>query len=385
MRQQFQRTFDQVRMTPEQMERVRQALTEGQSGVELHSQRKRRKLLALAALAGAAVLLMGAAAVWQSGLSQYFQRPGGSVPADLSQYAQPVHVSGASEDGWTLTVEECIGDDQWVFLWLTLAAPEGSELPVLGADEYFHLPIRLSKVSEEIREHGGYSTRIQVYDQVPGDNQVQAVFGMQTGVDPEGQQVSITVDQLSYYRDGTEGIQLLKEWNKGITVENVILEYPNTVVHTPLNLSVPFCNTNSKATDLKVTPFYFSIDFQLEAPLAQILKQEISRLTGKYPASNTALYHTTEAEIFMHFEDATVVELHLRDGTTLQPAAARFRTDEDAPYWFQVEWEYRYIYNSEGELVGEIDGNQTFSVNPTQIESFAINGIEIPFIYAPEK
>lgn len=48
-------------------------------------------------------------------------------------------------------------------------------------------------------------------------------------------------------------------------MEDVILEYPNTVVHTPLNLSVPFCNTNSKATDLKVTPFYFSIDFQLEA------------------------------------------------------------------------------------------------------------------------
>ena len=71
MRQQFQRTFDQVRMTPDQVDRVRRTLEAGE--IQQRPRSGRKKFSALVILAGAAVLLMGAAAVWQGGLFQYFQ------------------------------------------------------------------------------------------------------------------------------------------------------------------------------------------------------------------------------------------------------------------------------------------------------------------------
>ena len=214
-----------------------------------------------------------------------------------------------------------MGDDQWAFLWLTLSAPEGTKLPVLGENEHFHMRIRLSRSSEEIRENGGYGTRIQVYDQVPGDNQVQAAFGIQPGIDPEGQIVSITVDQLSYYQNGTEGLQTIQSWSEGITVEDIVLEYPNTVSRIPLELTLPFCDTSAQAVDFKMTPFYFAIDFQMEEPLGQVLEREMFRRMEELPAFDTVKYRTAEREIFSDFEEAALVELHFQDGTVIRPAA----------------------------------------------------------------
>lgn len=382
MRQQFQRTFNQVRMTPDQVDRVRRALEAGE--IQQRPRSGRKKFSALVILAGAAVLLMGAAAVWQGGLFQYFQGPGGRGPADLSQYIQPVQISGTSQNGWTLTVEECMGDDQWAFLWLTLSAPEGTKLPVLGENEHFHMRIRLSRSSEEIRENGGYGTRIQVYDQVPGDNQVQAAFGIQPGIDPEGQIVSITVDQLSYYQNGTEGLQTIQSWSEGITVEDIVLEYPNTVSRIPLELTLPFCDTSAQAVDFKMTPFYFAIDFQMEEPLGQVLEREMFRRMEELPAFDTVKYRTAEREIFSDFEEAALVELHFQDGTVIRPAAFRSCVSENDPYRFQVEWEYRYIYQEGEEGGGCVDGEQTFMINPSQIETIVINGVEIPVSFVPE-
>ena len=377
MRQQFQRTFDQIRMTPEQTARVRQALAEEAVG---RGPRRRGRMLPAVALAAAVLLLMGAAAVWQSKLLRYFQAPGGGAATDLSQYSNQMGVSGTSENGWSLTVDECVGDDRWVFLWLTLTAPEGTQLPVPGEQEFFHLPICLSQVSRAIEEAGGgYGVRTQVYDLEPGDNQVQALFAFEPGVEPYGQVVSISAARLELWHGSTA----LQVWQGPFAVEHVALEYPDTVTHTPVKLTAPFCDTTAQAVDLKVTPFYFAVEFQLEEPLEQILDRAVHSRLGEDAVPDTVRYRAARAELLQEFEDDAAAEVQLRDGTAIRPAALRSCPDEDDPCRFRVEWEYRYSYNAQGELVGEVDGNQTFSVNPAQIETFVICGVPIPFAFSP--
>ena len=333
MKQEFNWAMDQVKLPPEAEERILRALEDRAQA----PRRKRRKGPLIAVLAAAAVLLMGAAAVWQSNLFQYFDSPGGNTPASLSQYSQPIGVSSTSEGGWTLTVDECIGDDQWVFLWMTLTAPESTELPVLGEGESFYLK-SLAQSNDPENLWAGYGVRDILYDTVPGDNQIQIALGMAPDISPRGQTISLTIGPLDQ-RGGNLSDRVIL-WNETLVVENIPLDYPETTTYLTTDQPIPFIDG---------------------APALVTL------------------------------------ELHKKDGTSLlldfgylgydeRPDDLPLMIDPSAvtgPFYISASWDYKDIEHSMEN--GSNYANLSTFIDPGQIDSVSLNGVEIPFVFDPKE
>ena len=329
MRQEFNWAMDQVRLPPQAEARILRTLEEGQAGKT--PRRKGRKGPLIAVLAAAAVLLMGAAA-WQSGLLRYFQGPGGSPASGLSRYSAPVGVSGTSEDGWTLTVEECMGDDQWVFLWLTLAAPEGTELPALGEGDSFYVNVSVPGLGMD---------KIQVYDLTPGDNRLQAAAGLRAGRDLRGEVVSLQVNQVQYRPAG--GGEIIPLQRGTFTVEGIPLDYPDTVTRSRPMVQIPCGDSTALLTQLTVTPF--AVSLELDCPWEE------------------------RPDLALSLSMADGAEWALTP-TFLSPSR------ESSRQWIGY-WEYRL------EVLGPGGWDEAFFLDPAQVESLTLNGVSIPFAFHP--
>lgn len=364
MKQEFNWAMDQVKLPPEAEERILRALEDRAQA----PRRKRRKGPLIAVLAAAAVLLMGAAAVWQSNLFQYFDSPGGNTPASLSQYSQPIGVSSTSEGGWTLTVDECIGDDQWVFLWMTLTAPENTELPVLGEGESFYLK-SLAQSNDPENLWAGYGVRDILYDTVPGDNQIQIALGMAPDISPRGQTISLTIGPLDQ-RGGNLSDRVIL-WNETLVVENISLDYPETTTYLTTDQPIPFIDGAAQLIALKISPF------------------------GAYAWLQTDV---AENELVDPWDPALVtLELHKKDGTSLlldfgylgydeRPDDLPLMIDPSAvtgPFYISASWDYKDIEHSMEN--GSNYANLSTFIDPGQIDSVSLNGVEIPFVFDPKE
>ena len=367
MRRQFQKTFDQVRMSPEQTDRVRRTLA---GRAEERPRRGGRRFSVLVVLASAAVLLMGAAAVWQSKLLQYFQGPGGSQVSGLSQYSQPVGISGTSEDGWTLTVDECMGDDQWTFLWLTLSAPEGTELPVLQEGDAFYVNLNIPDLGMD---------KIQVFDESPEDHQLNLAAGICAGRNLSGETISLRVTQIQY-RPGDSGEMILLQDGEFV-VDGIALNYPNTVTYTQPMVQVPYFDGSVQATGLKVTPFSVSMEFASAEPVEEIIDRQLRQSLGECPApTDPAQLHSDLVRIFQGLEEPNLsLSVVMKDKTVWDLTAAGFETSSQDPCRFTGQWDFRL------EVLKPGTWEESFFLDPAQIDSFILNGVEIPFTFAPEE
>jgi len=349
MERQYKNAMDTVKMTQRARERIETAI-EGRCASEVRGRGSQLVLLMAAVL----ILLMGAAYIWQVELLEYFEKPMGEVSEGMSQYVQPVQASGSSENGWTLTVDECVGDDEWVFLWMTLTAPEGTKLPVLGEGEEFYLRSVVVSAGDE-NNWGGYGVRDILYDGVSGDNQLKIALGMGPEIDPRGQKIRLTAGPLDRRGGTLEGREIV--WDGELVVEDIVLDYPNTVSLTPLTQRALIRGTEVEAVCLKVTPFYFTVEFQSEQLASQIVGLPETVATSDMP-----------------------VEIQFENGTVIRPAVFSDGPVPDDPYRFYIEWGYQY---TNGVIDGQVDTNKTFMVDPTRIKSFRLNGVEIPFRYDP--
>ena len=125
MKQEYNRAMEQVRLSPEGEARVLRALE-----AQAQSPRRKQRLGPLiAALAAAAALLTGAAAV--AGLSPVLEHYFSDTPeAELSLLgagAVPLNIS-QSYEGWTVTLTDCVGDDHNIYIGVQVEAPEGTAL-----------------------------------------------------------------------------------------------------------------------------------------------------------------------------------------------------------------------------------------------------------------
>ena len=366
MKQEFNWAMDQVKLPPEAEERILRALEDRAQA----PRRKRRKGPLIAVLAAAAALLMGAAAVWQSNLFQYFQGPGGSPVSALSQFASPVGISGTSEDGWTLTVDECMGDDQWVFLWITLSAPEGTQLPILQEGDAFYVNVYALDLGMD---------KIQVYDMVPGDNQLNVAAGLRAGRSLRGETVSLQVSQIQY-RPGASG-EIIHLQNGEFVVDGITLDYPNTVTYSQPMVRVPYFDTGAEITELKVTPFSISMEFVCSEPVMEIIDRQFRQNLGESPYPTDPYQRRGELEAIFQGLDEPVFSfsVSMKNGTVWDLTATVFDEPDENPYQFTGHWDYRL------ETLRPGTWDESFFLDPSQIDFFTLNGVEIPFAFDPQE
>lgn len=126
-------SFDRVGFTPEEKMDLTARLERAAELEENMTDATKRKIKRISGgmifgVAAAAIMTVGAlAAVISPGLRSWFDT---TTPGASSALEDGIYRLDRSEtyNGWTVTLDECVGDDNSVYIWVDLTAPEGTVL-----------------------------------------------------------------------------------------------------------------------------------------------------------------------------------------------------------------------------------------------------------------
>ena len=358
MKQEYNRALEQVRLSPEGEARVLRALEQAQA-----PRRKRRRGPLIAALAGAAALLMGAAAV--AGLSPVLEHYFAGTPTEeltlLGAGAAPLGLS-QTYAGWTVTLTDCVGDDHNVYIGIQVEAPEGTvlELPDHSVNGGFSFETYLFDLEDP---HGTYSwTLAQREDPDPSDNRLWYVLEANI-VDPFQRQATI---ELSDFYDfwywppevsGSWQRQERSETTRAVQghtfrFEDVPLDYADRTIRLSPNQEVQLLDGTATLTSVEISPITVG---------ARVEGGACVRHHGAVPCDGSC-------------NDLIAITLHMRDGTQIQAGKSGVGgcsdDPEDASTPYGAFIASTYYYSDMGEPDRFID--------PAQVEAVEVCGAIIP-------
>lgn len=251
MDERYRDELNQIRLTEESKGDLARALAARQ---EKSAQRPRRRWsrTAVAAAVVTAILVgsVGAAVVVPPVVRSYF--------GDSAGYRQSAVELGQSitQNGWTLTLTDCMADDYTIYLGVTLTAPEGTALD--WEDGYFFDDWGGPNFPE--LEYGSAGTYIQVEDCDPTDNQLSFVFTsyyLPKETSLNGQIMEITLGRL-YHNAGWNGdteYSYEKIYDCGETWSfRTTLNYPDHIIRLEPNVSVHTLDVDATITEVVVSP-----------------------------------------------------------------------------------------------------------------------------------
>ena len=364
MKQEYNRAIDQVHRSPKGDERILKTLEDRAQA----PRRKRRKGPLIAVLAGAAALLMGAAAV--AGLSPVLERyfAGTSVEERnlLGEGSARLGLS-QSYEGWTVTLTDCVGDDHNIYIGVQVEAPEGTVLTPpedaidggFGFDEY-----RLDLKSEDLGWSWGLA---KLEDDDPADNRVCYVmevhpYAFSAIQDTSGLTADIELTGFyDYWRTEAQGeIQQHGKSSLTAAVQNhtfwfkdVPLNYADRTIRLTPNQEIQLLGGTTTVTSIEISPITVSV--RVEGGACVHHHQTVPR-----DGSCNGLITMT-----LHMKDGTQMEA---GGPGIGSGCADNPEDKSSPYGAFLQTT-RY-YNDMGEPFRFID--------PTQVESVEVCGVVIP-------
>ena len=359
MKQEYNRAMEQVRLSPEGEARVLQALEEQVQA----PRRKQRRGPLIAALAGAAALLMGAAAV--AGLSPVLEHYFAGTPTEeltlLGAGAAPLGLS-QTYAGWTVTLTDCVGDDHNVYIGIQVEAPEGTVLglpdhSVNGGFSFEHSRFDLED------PHGTYSwTLAQREDPDPSDNRLWYVLEANI-VDPFQRQATIELSDLHdfwYWPPEVSGSWQRQERSEttravqGHTFrfEDVPLDYADRTIRLSPNQEVQLLGGTATVTSVEISPI----------------------TVGARVEGGSCVRHHQAVPCDGSCNGLIAITLHMRDGTQIQAGKSGVGgcsdDPEDASTPYGAFIASTYYYSDMGEPDRFID--------PAQVEAVEVCGTIIP-------
>ena len=260
-------SFEHVGFTPEEKTDLTARLMQAAEQEENMTDATKRKIKRISGgmmfgIAAAAIMTAGAlAAVISPGLRTWFDTTTPGAPSALEDGIYRLDRS-QTYNGWTVTLGDCVGDDNSVYIWADLTAPEGTVLAP--------------------REGGGFQTRAWVgfdgamgdckthwlADTDPTDNRTSFVIGStQSGESPRGQTAAVTLGPITDYwtdpvvtseseNDGwyeDSGIMAAirdHEW----VFEDVKLDFPDQTIRLTPNTEIPYLDGTATLTQLDISP-----------------------------------------------------------------------------------------------------------------------------------
>lgn len=257
----YRAELDGLRLTEESRERLADRLT-GRRSLEAdrRSHRPGGRLGRAAVIAAAACLLaaVGGAAVVSSVPTLRDRFFGG----DSAGYRQSGGFVGRAveNNGWTLSITDCVGDDYYVYLGMELEAPEGT---VLDAPDY-----RFARFSASFTDSSLYGTYdvMPLPDEDPTDNKLPLMwllYSSQPGVN--GSTVRLTVSDLGHRWDNGEAYQLDcgGTWDLGaVTVrypDSVLRLTPGTPVEVPLEGPGGVRTLDAQVSRVEISPLALNV------------------------------------------------------------------------------------------------------------------------------
>lgn len=341
-------------------------------------------------IAAACLMTAGAlAAVLHPGLRGYFTP---ASPAEEQVVEQGIYQLDRSltYNGWTMTLDECIGDENSVFIWITLTAPEGTSLEVPEGGG-FDVRYRLAEMPERwngCQIQGGFYP-----DADPSDNQVSFCCQLSTNDGIRGETISLRVESIQGYGweeldDGTKEMNFLPQLTTDIqdhqwVFKDVALDYPDQTVVLEPNVQVPYLDGEATLTQVRISPL--TVSLYLEGGSCGNYEQYFSRPQSimENTQTNTGKV-TVDAGTGRDLDeplrpDNPEVELHRKDGTVFIPAG-----------FGGHNWDDGIEYDNYGNILQEGEASAVYTVtyaqknddpdriqDPAQVDYVVINGVRL--------
>lgn len=299
----YRAELDRLHLTPESKQALTASLARRQSNPARSSPRRLPGTLRLAGGIAAAICLLGTV-----GYAAITSAPTllGSVFDGGAAYEQSSGFIGRSVDnnGWTVTITDCVGDDKNLYIGLELAAPEDA---VLDADWYCFG----TQSDLQITFSGGIPglgrEMHQLPDEDPADNRLafiictSSVHGInEEGSSFNGQKMRLKLPEL---RTGTWNSETMGydyttvcpgKWDFG----TMTVSYPDSTIHLEPDLPVTTLGVDAVITEVDVSPLSVYVRIEGDA-----LKGHHSWVPKNAP---DGWYGCIEyQEIVLHFDDGT--------------------------------------------------------------------------------
>lgn len=244
----YREELDGIRLTVESKRALAQALAARQGSNT--TRRWSRTAIAAAVIVAMLAGSVGAAVVLPPVVRNYF--------GDSAGYRQSAVELGQSitQNGWTLTLTDCLADDYTIYLGVTLTAPDGT---VLDQEGGYYFSDWGGPDFPELK-YGAAGTYTQLEDGDPTDNQLSFLFTsyyLPREGSLNGQTMEITLGGL-YHHAG---------WNGGTTYSyeeiydcsetwsfRTTLHYSDHIIRLEPNVSVHTLDVDATITEIAVSP-----------------------------------------------------------------------------------------------------------------------------------
>lgn len=349
-------------------------------------------------IAAACLMTVGTlAAVLSPGLKDYFDAPG---PGAQEALESGIYRLDRSEtyNGWTVTLAECIGDDDKLCIWVDLTAPEGTAL-VCNDDQWIDFTLGLDRQDSEGL---GYGTESQYMpDESPTDNKLSCCFNLYPQQSLRGRTLNLTVGPMTDVHVERDEDGSVVSWQRGNTLtqaiqdhvwtfQDVALDYPDQTVRLTPNVEIPYLDGTAALTGLEISPLGMTarVEGGSCAQFAQLneLKEEVPPAAGDITTIETgdvivSFGKTTAAHEALHlldgWTDALEVSLHMRDGSVQGTKQFSYNFsdglggEDDVPYL-----ERQLYYPSEQPGLDQV-------IDPAQVDYVTVCGVDIPMPEPP--
>lgn len=382
--------FENVGFTPEEKLDLTARLERAAEQEENMTDATKRKIKRISGgmvfgIAAAVVMTAGAlAAVLNPGLRGWFdtQSPGAQETLEKGIYRLD---RSETYNGWTVTLAECVGDDNSVYIWADVTAPEGTVLATPG-EGYFGTHCWVKGVDGSFRTNS--------YDDDPTDNHISMLLrSVIMEENPRGKTVSIrlspiadiwwTEDPETGEAQSHEGSELTAairdhEW----LFEDVTLDYPDQTIRLEPNAEVPWLDGTTTATRLEVSPLstYVMVEggscedyvaHELAGPPAEggdVVFEGLGLIITDLGSDGS--WHEKGSEM----REALTVELVLQDGTRLTPfnyvsTVCNYKEGAEGPETPYFSFSRRY---------DDATLRPNRVLDPAQVDHVTVCGVDIP-------
>lgn len=359
----YKTELDRLRLTEESKKALAASLAR-QGGVQ-EAPRRRTGTLRLAAVIAAAICLLATAGYAAAAAAPTLW---GSVFTDSAAYEKSSAFIGRTVDnnGWTVTITDCVGDDLNLYLGLELAAPEGT---VLEEGSYcFGKGTFQYTLNFPGMKAGGSEGLYQLPDENPADNRLTFVLTVYTIFEEDagfnGQKMHLKLPELQTRVWDAEKqkynytIICPGKWDFGM----LTISYPDSAIRLEPNLPVTTLDVEAVITEVTVSPLGVRVRIEGDA-----LKGHHSWVPKNAP---DGWYGCIEyQEIVLHFEDGTSFTVGQADSNLSgSGCSGGTNTDEDG-YLF-----LRRTYSRDDPVNG-VAGKL---IDVDKVTSVSVCGVEIP-------
>lgn len=269
------------------------------------SRRALRPGLAAAVIAGLLVLTAGAVFQLIPVLQNYFGEGAQYVYRKNSQILN----RSQTVNGWTMTVTDCIGDDQFLYIGMEVTAPAGTVLDHTGGgssglgvrdiQEWGFSP-GYGIMAGSIAVEGGTARPMAYYiNQIPdedgNDNHLSFVMWVNCREPLDGKVISLTFENVYHVLPGPAGTKI-SDFDGAWHFDAIKLDLTDQTVRLKPNLTVPVLDTAATLTDLSVSPISIMVRFEGAGLIGQ---------QQRYPNS----YNIADPTITLYDKQGNVMQL----------------------------------------------------------------------------